>query len=38
MGLGKLVKTAIKLAPIIYPIARKVLADKKSTPTKSPKR
>jgi len=31
MNLGKLVKTVIKLAPIIYPIARKVISKNKET-------
>ncbi|MFC5591932.1 hypothetical protein ACFPRA_23945 [Sporosarcina soli] len=29
MKLGKVVKTAIKLAPIVYPIVRKVMEEKK---------
>jgi len=31
MNLGRLIKTAIKLAPIIYPIARKVISKNKGT-------
>ena len=30
MNIGKLVKTAIKLAPIVYPIVRKVMKEKKA--------
>lgn len=30
MKIGKLFKTAIKLAPIIYPIVKKALSKKKS--------
>ena len=29
MNIGRLLKTAIKLAPIIYPIVRKVMNEKK---------
>lgn len=32
MKIGKLIKTAIKWAPVVYPIVRKVLAKEK-TPT-----
>lgn len=35
MKLGKIVKTAVKLAPIVYPIIRKALAEKKKTGTTS---
>ncbi|MCG7336831.1 hypothetical protein MHZ95_16350 [Sporosarcina sp. ACRSM] len=31
MKLGKVVKTAIKLAPIVYPIVRKVMEEKKGS-------
>lgn len=33
MKLGKLVKTVIKFAPVIYPIVRKVMAERKGTKT-----
>ena len=35
MKLGKLVKTVIKFAPVIYPIVRKVMAEKKSAKTRT---
>ncbi|WP_318616469.1 hypothetical protein [Sporosarcina sp. YIM B06819] len=38
MNLGKLVKTAIKVAPIVYPIVRKILTNKKSTDVRIPKK
>ncbi|WP_255452478.1 Cyclic lactone autoinducer peptide [Sporosarcina sp. ANT_H38] len=31
MNIGKLLKTAIKFAPIVYPIVRKVMKEKKTT-------
>ncbi len=35
MKLGKVVKAAIKIAPIVYPIIKKVIAaKKKKTPVK----
>nr|WP_232843507.1 hypothetical protein [Sporosarcina beigongshangi] len=38
MNIGKLIKTAIKIAPIAYPIVRKIMANKKtSNPTTSKK-
>lgn len=33
MKLGKLVKTAVKLAPVVYPVIRKILAEKKGNKT-----
>ncbi|MCT6923872.1 hypothetical protein [Metasolibacillus sp.] len=33
MKLGKIVKTAIKWAPVAYPIIKKILDDKKQQPT-----
>ena len=38
MNIGKLVKTAIKLAPIVYPIVRKVMNEKKATSTTIPRK
>ncbi|MFJ7936605.1 hypothetical protein [Sporosarcina sp. NPDC096371] len=38
MNLGKLVKTAIKVAPIVYPIVRKVIANKKGSNATIPKK
>ncbi|WP_231885760.1 hypothetical protein MKY15_10890 [Sporosarcina sp. FSL K6-1540] len=38
MNIGKLLKTAIKLAPIVYPIVRKVMKEKKVTSTTIPKK
>ena len=38
MNIGKIVKTVIKLAPIVYPIARKMMADKKGTSPTTPKK
>lgn len=32
MRVGKLIKTVIKLAPIVYPIVRKAVNTKKSLP------
>jgi hypothetical protein len=31
MSIGKLLKTVIKLAPVIYPIVRKVMNEKKAS-------
>ncbi|WP_235863377.1 hypothetical protein [Ureibacillus sinduriensis] len=31
MKFGKVVRTVIKMAPIVYPIAKKFLANRKST-------
>ena len=36
MKFGKIVKTVVKLAPIVYPIVRKALAEKKKTGTSNP--
>ena len=33
MKIGKLIKTAIKLAPIVYPFVRKAMKEKKATST-----
>jgi hypothetical protein len=33
MSVGRLLKTAIKLAPVIYPIVRKVMNKKKAAAT-----
>ncbi|NYF26285.1 hypothetical protein HDC33_003174 [Sporosarcina sp. JAI121] len=33
MKIGRLVKTAIKFAPIVYPIIKKMMSDKKTTKT-----
>lgn len=38
MNIGKLVKIAIKLAPIVYPIVRKVIKEKKATSTTIPRK
>ena len=38
MNIGKLIKTAIKLAPIVYPIVRKVMKEKKATSATIPKK
>jgi len=38
MKLGKLVKTVIKLAPIVYPIVRKMMAEKKGGSTRIPRK
>ncbi len=38
MNIGKLVKTAIKLAPIVYPIVRKVMKEKKATNSTIPRK
>lgn len=38
MKLGKLIKTAIKLAPVVYPIVRKMMVEKKRSGTTIPKR
>jgi len=38
MSIGKLLKTAIKLAPVIYPIVRKVMKEKKATSTTIPRK
>lgn len=38
MNIGKLLKTAIKLAPIVYPIVRKVMKEKKETGTTIPRK
>ena len=38
MRIGKLVKTVIKFAPVIYPIVRKVMKEKKATSTKIPRK
>lgn len=34
MNVKKIISTAVKLAPIVYPIVKKVLANRKSTPSK----
>ncbi|MDN4495057.1 hypothetical protein [Ureibacillus aquaedulcis] len=31
MNLGKVVRTVIKVAPIVYPIVKKFMANKKTT-------
>ncbi|MFC7687270.1 hypothetical protein [Ureibacillus sp. GCM10028918] len=31
MNFGKIVRTVMKVAPIVYPIAKKFLANRKST-------
>ncbi|ETP68983.1 hypothetical protein HU147_16280 [Planomicrobium chinense] len=33
MGIGRIVKTAIKIAPVAYPIIRKVMQSKKAGDT-----
>lgn len=33
MGVGRLLKTAIKIAPVAYPIIRKMMKNKKSSGT-----
>jgi len=33
MKIGKLIKTAIKLAPVVIPIVKKVMDNKKSSKT-----
>lgn len=38
LNLGKLIKTAIKVAPIAYPIIRKIIANKKSSNATIPKK
>lgn len=38
LNLGKLIKTAIKVAPIAYPIVRKIIANKKRTDVTIPKK
>ena len=38
MNIGKLLKTVIKLAPIVYPIVRKVMKEKKATSTTIPRK
>jgi len=38
MKIGKLLKNAIKWAPIIYPVVRKFMSNKKTTGTINPKR
>lgn len=38
MKIGRLIKTAIKFAPVIYPIVRKVISQKKGTNTTIPKK
>ena len=38
MNIGKLLKTVIKFAPIVYPIVRKVMKEKKATSTKIPRK
>ncbi len=38
MNFGKLIKTAIKIAPIAYPIVRKIIANKKSSAVTIPKK
>jgi hypothetical protein len=35
MNIGRVLKTVIKLAPIIYPIVRKLMNEKKSAGTTS---
>ncbi|MER1999672.1 MAG: hypothetical protein ABS882_07840 [Lysinibacillus sp.] len=35
MKIGNLVKTAIKFAPVVYPIVKKVLDERKKTTPKS---
>ena len=36
MKIGRLIKTAIKWAPVVYPIVRKIIANKEKT--KAPNR
>ncbi|HJF32571.1 MAG TPA: hypothetical protein K8V56_12460 [Sporosarcina psychrophila] len=38
MKLGRLLKTAIKWAPVVYPIVRKVMSKKKAAGTTIPRR
>jgi len=38
MRIGKLVKTVIKLAPVIYPVVRKLMKDKKAASTTIPRK
>lgn len=38
MRIGKLVKTVIKFAPVIYPIVRKVMKEKKAASTTTPRK
>jgi hypothetical protein len=38
MKLGKLVKTVLKLAPIVYPVVRKMMAEKKGSSARIPRK
>ena len=38
MKLGKLVKTVLKLAPIVYPVVRKMMAEKKGGSARIPRK